>query len=389
MLRPSLLKSFNDNIISPGGMDIVINKIKGTIYTNCYTPAPDTPRGLAALYTGMYPKNNGCTSRIKWPKYYQNKDVKTIFDILFDSGYSTHINISKLEEQTGFLPERLPKDVNVYYSTNDIGKAFKQSVISENNQAYFITLNDYHWSLDELGHNSLGDHHGQRRLKQYLDNLFPSNNYDVVDHLFLYSDHGFMLDSERHKSPLFIADDSRSKIVMMTRNRGDTSLMVNRKLTSIIDIYPTIHEILNIKGSPECDGLSLFSDEEHKSIVIEDHKNFSVSLEQLIESWAVRTKDYFYFKNLESDKLFEVRSDNEYALVEGDISQIKQHLEQEIINNSSSYTETSKQYNILKYYENMQRTISDYSTGERRINRKNRFVQMVKIKLFRNKYLRW
>ena len=35
--------------------DKLIRDIGGKVYTNCYTPAPDTPRSSACMWTGVYP----------------------------------------------------------------------------------------------------------------------------------------------------------------------------------------------------------------------------------------------------------------------------------------------------------------------------------------------
>ena len=38
-------------------------------------------QSLACFYTGLYPKFNGCKTRIEWPKYYQNLERFTIFEL--------------------------------------------------------------------------------------------------------------------------------------------------------------------------------------------------------------------------------------------------------------------------------------------------------------------
>lgn len=60
--------------------DTMFQKIGGTLFSKCYTPAPDTPRSLACLWSGYVPSNNGCDTRIKWPHFFMKEGISTIFD---------------------------------------------------------------------------------------------------------------------------------------------------------------------------------------------------------------------------------------------------------------------------------------------------------------------
>ena len=61
MLRANKLKIINTDIKRFTSLDKWLLKFGGTIYKKCYTPAPDTPRSLACLYSGRYPIRNGCS----------------------------------------------------------------------------------------------------------------------------------------------------------------------------------------------------------------------------------------------------------------------------------------------------------------------------------------
>lgn len=67
MLRANLLKTFNTDI-KKRVHRLLVWEVGGEYFTNCYTPAPDTPRSLACLYSGKYLKEmdarEGCISRI-------------------------------------------------------------------------------------------------------------------------------------------------------------------------------------------------------------------------------------------------------------------------------------------------------------------------------------
>ena len=389
MLRPNLLYSFNENVVAPGEMDHLFDNLKGTAYTNCYTPAPDSPRSLACLYTGLYPKNNGCTTRIKWPKYYLKPEAETIFDMLSKKSYTTHINLTESEEKTGFLPDNIKGDICLHDSTDKIMDVFRSNIESDTDSAYFINLNDYHWSMDDYGHNSMGDYYGQKHLKTYIDMLFQGIDIEDIDYLFIYSDHGFLLDNEKVENQLLLTNDNRSKITMFVRKKGDNILKKNRKLSSIMDIHPTLNEILELTENKNSDGISLFSDEEYENIVIEDHKNFSVSLEQLIENWSIRTREYHYYKSLDDDALFKVMSDHEYIKIGSINGNIREILEGKIRDVSLSYQDTLIQHEILKSYQALYNCNFHYSSGESRFNGRRSIAGKIQRLLYRNKYIRW
>lgn len=57
-----------------GSMDRLLESLGGTFFERCYTPAPDTPRSSACMWSGVYPKENGCNNRLKYPgRYLQTK----------------------------------------------------------------------------------------------------------------------------------------------------------------------------------------------------------------------------------------------------------------------------------------------------------------------------
>ena len=53
MLRANKLNVVNKNNCKPTPFDNWLGNFGGCTYINTYTPAPDTPRSLACLYTGL------------------------------------------------------------------------------------------------------------------------------------------------------------------------------------------------------------------------------------------------------------------------------------------------------------------------------------------------
>jgi len=389
MLRANLLKTFNQNIKQNGPMDHLFNKIGGTAFINCYTPAPDTPRSLACLYTGLYPKNNGCNTRIKWPKYYQNIKSETIFDIFEKTKIKSAIFVDKHRINTGFLPLRLPDEIGIYNSAYPIRERVNSVLLGKRDIFSFIVLNDYHHCIEDYGGNSLGDYWGQKHLCNYLDVFFNDCDIDSFDYIFLLSDHGCLLSDETKENKLFLTNDKRTKTVMFVRKKGDSGIVVNDKLSTIMDVLPTIKDILGVKNKLACDGISLFDQKAHDSVVIEDHKTFGVTIDQVLENWAIRTNDFFYFTNLSENALFRVNSAHEYEEILNLDVDIVNNLEKEIEIKSSSYEQNKKQYNILKYYSAMSAHNDAYSDGVHRTKYSSNLIFRLIRKIIKNRYRRW
>ena len=73
MLRPNRYGLYNQKLEN-NKIDNAIIELGGTLYTNCFSPAPDTPRSMASFYTGLSPIENGCNTRVKWPsKFFKQK----------------------------------------------------------------------------------------------------------------------------------------------------------------------------------------------------------------------------------------------------------------------------------------------------------------------------
>ena len=81
-VRPSRLGNFNKSL-KKNSFDNFINSLGGNLYTNAFTPGPDSPRSTSAFLTGVHHSKNGCNTRLKWPGYYL-KNIENIFDF-FDS----------------------------------------------------------------------------------------------------------------------------------------------------------------------------------------------------------------------------------------------------------------------------------------------------------------
>ena len=75
-------------------IDECLQKIGGTLYANCYVPAPDTPRASGCMWTGLYPKANGCNLRYKYPREFLSAEKINIWSVLEKLNYKINILVS-------------------------------------------------------------------------------------------------------------------------------------------------------------------------------------------------------------------------------------------------------------------------------------------------------
>ena len=106
MLRPNRFSVYNQNQ-NPNLIDDFISELGGTLYSNCYSPAPDTPRSMAAFYSGKLPFENGCDSRVKWPKKFLNDDNDTFFKKFLENDYKLTFFSNPNERKTGLFPQKI------------------------------------------------------------------------------------------------------------------------------------------------------------------------------------------------------------------------------------------------------------------------------------------
>ena len=115
MIRPNRFSFVNDNINRISPFEKSIEKLGGTFYSNCFTEGPDTPRGLATFSTGMPPNKNGCDTRVKWPRYFLDKNLKTIYDLFLEKNYKISM-FSNPNENTGMFPNHIT-DMDIHNLT--------------------------------------------------------------------------------------------------------------------------------------------------------------------------------------------------------------------------------------------------------------------------------
>lgn len=266
-------------------MDEFMQKLGGTLYSNCYSPGPDTPRSCACMWSGLYPKANYCTNRIKWPRDSMNLEVDNIWNVLASKGYNVNIFMDHNADEMGLIP--LTGEEHVY--TDSIYQFFEHAVISENSFNLFY-LPDVHYMMNVLGYTMDNYNTGLQFQLSLVNEIFAFYEAkENFDYIIIFSDHGYWLaDGKKHEH---LIENERVRTIVMIHQKGDTELVIDRQLRSNLDVMPTICEMLDYVPRNRIDGISCFAKQGHDYILIEDMDNFSVSLGLTIDHWCVVLED--------------------------------------------------------------------------------------------------
>lgn len=296
MIRPNRLSTFNDQVDKDTLLDKAFKDLGGTVYTNCFTPGPDTPRGLSSFFTGIEPYLNGCNTRLKWPQHFLKEGLSTIFDIFIRNDFSITCFSSPAERENGLFPENIEKQ-NIHNMDYDLGN-YLSSVKLKKNHMLFIGIPDYHWAFDDFGYTTNGEKKAYHVVKSVYDKVFESFNRDDFDHIFVFSDHGFKFNLERKLEPQgYLVNEDRTNCLLIHRTKYQNELIKNNRMCSLCDLYPTFEDILD---SGDQGGYSLLGNEERDFVVVEDHLDFMPTVNQNLQIWAVIKKDFIYIRTLES-----------------------------------------------------------------------------------------
>ena len=295
MIRPNRLSTFNSNIKKDTPLDHSLKKLGGTFYTQCFSVAPDTPRGMAAFATGQLPYQNGCDSRVKWPRYFLNEDKDSLYHLFADKGYALTFFSNPNERETGMFPESISK-MDIHNHDYDLD-GYLSKVKLQKNHFVFISLPDFHWSFDDNSYTTFGEQQAYHDVQKSYDVIFKNFKKDDFDHIFVFSDHGFKFFHEFKRQPqYFLLNEDRTNILMIHRQKNDkNNIVYNDKLCAITDIYPSIQQLL---GEQQITGLPLLSSQSQDEIIIEDHLEFSPTVNQNLGIWAVIRTDEIYIRTL-------------------------------------------------------------------------------------------
>lgn len=272
------------NICDPSAksnvFDDFLRNLGGKIYTNCYTPAPDTPRSSACMWTGVYPKENNCTHRVKWPQRDLNPNIDNIWNVLSDLKYTVNIFTTRGTSPLGLIP--LYGTENIY---NESIYQFMENAEVTDNSFNFIYLPDVHYILGETQYT------GFEEATSFLTNMVRHlleyyGGIDFFDYVLMFSDHGFQREKEEHS-----LSRTRTHTFIFEKNKGDEKLTFDSHLRSNLDVFPTLCDKLEYLIKNDIDGKPLSDPSGHEYILMEDMEGFSTNISQTIEHWGVVLKN--------------------------------------------------------------------------------------------------
>ena len=350
MLRANRLSTFNDAVEIDTAIDTNFRELGGTIYKNCFTPGPDTPRGISTFTSGIPPHLNGCDIRIKWTRDFLHPHLKTVYDLFLEKDYKIDLLSDPRERAIGLFPENI-SNMTVHNSDYYDIDQYLDEIVIEDDHFIMLCLPQFHWTLDALGASENGEKHALNDISLAFNKVFNKLDKDIFDHIFVFSDHGFKFTHEVRMSPDFmLLNEDRTHTVLIHRKKFDSKLTFNDKLCSLADIYPTFEELLG--NNPN--GLSLFSEKVREYIVIEDNIKFNPEVNQNIELWAVVNKTSIYIRTLTEAFVIERKS---LQVVEGSVEYFDKILEEE-----SSYLKYKIEYEkAFVYHLNLQSHVgNDY-----------------------------
>jgi hypothetical protein len=346
MLRADLLKTVNPLIKVDKPIDQWFKRMGGTCFTNAYTPAPDTPRSMACFYTGLYPKKNGCCRYAQYPRTWLNTK-NHIFRALSNNGYEIMVYTPIRDYIDGVFPLDII-DCNATLNINfkETIKNIKEKQLEK--RVFFITLPDYHNAVDIMVRDIFGDRKGQSHLSNAFALLFETVPIDYFDKIVIFSDHGCRLSID-DQTKLGWLNDNRVKTVLFVHKKGDTNIIKESRVVSILDVFPTVLEWLGISVPTDLDGKSLLHPADDRFIVTED-EIFQLSNENYLGSvaniWTLRNNKYCFTETLNDGFKLQQFDNNGYIECAHDTdSKLLNDFRKKIGENSCFY-EINKRINV-------------------------------------------
>ena len=357
MLNGNRLKLCNPETTEKA-IENTLKKLGGTVYTNCFTPCPDTPRSTATVWTGVMPRKNFCNTRVKYPRFYLNSEIDNIWKLCLRNEMEINLFLPPIYVEEGILPAGIEKNAHLTPDM-DLKKYLKIVNPQENSMTGFF-LQDFHRVLDDTGYISSKNYKAYELIDRELNMIFNVLSPKDFDVIILYSDHGFsdFEDGKKVKiGPDLICKD-RIQIYLQIYKRGDMGIRTDDRLSCTTDIFPTFAGLCGSALENEVDGLDLFGEKVHDRIVVEDHAKFTSNIGQLLEYWGIidsfgiTVTDFYgnWWPNIDDKK------------------RIREY-EQLLMNEGCEYTESVKFINVMRRYKDAQ-DVDVYDTMQKRIKEK-------------------
>lgn len=355
MLRPNLLHMIDER--QPvREMEKVFQKWGGTLYTNCFTPSPDTPRSNGCLWSGRYPKDNGCDNRLKYPKFFFKEENQDIWAVMKDAGYTFNVYMHPATKVIGELPPCM-EDCGNFSNGKTLQEFLTTVEIKENSFTYFC-LEDFHAAVTDYFASVNCIPFGDKKIAGALHLIETELDPDLFDLTIILSDHGFRIYKEPMPDYAAQLGKIRSQVFMLTRTKGQREVTTNKKFCSLLDVYPTICKQANLPPRGAIEGVSLMEPAVHLPLIIEDHRTFNAELGQTIEYWGVIDQEGIHCVDSRHNWIGPKLSEEK-----------KQEYEQLLLLKATDYGKNVKMSQIRGFYEDCLVSAPHYFDGEFRKKR--------------------
>ncbi len=352
MLRPNLLHLIDES--QPAReIEKVFEKWGGTLYTNCFTPSPDTPRSNACIWSSRYPLDNGCDNRLKYPKFFFREANQDIWAVMKDAGYTFNVYMHPATKMIGELPPCMENCGN--FSDGKTLKDFLPTVeVNENSFTYFC-LEDFHAAVTDYFAAPKCIPIGDKKIADALRVIDKGLDVESFDLMVVLSDHGFRIYKEPMPDYAAQMGRMRSQVLMMTRIKGQKEVTINEKFCSLLDVYPTICKQANLQPRGPIEGVSLMEQETRLPLIIEDHRTFNAELGQTIEYWGILDREGMHCVDSWHNWIGPALSEEK-----------KREYEELLLRKATDYEKNVKMGQIRKFYEDCLVSMPYYFDGEPR-----------------------
>lgn len=199
-------------------------ELGGVHYTNAWSPAPDTPRGLSSFLYGRYPSESGHFTRADYPLPKKKKSNVSILETFSSNDFAVFVLQSKIDASyVRLVPPTPPQGWRYFTAREELLEAL-QLVPVDQKIIVFYQNNDYHYEIDRARNSFLGHALGVERVASDIELLTNTLGTSFFNLGYFFSDHGCLfteeevdesswLDERRGRSFLFKTDFAGAGVV--------------------------------------------------------------------------------------------------------------------------------------------------------------------------------
>lgn len=342
MLRANRLL-VNDEALTRDGLEKLLESIGGTLFSNCITPGPDTPRSTGMFFTGELPKVSGVNARSKWPGPYLEPDKTTLFSWALSKGIPIKIIDESINHSGLFFPQEVQIKAKFFPSLDSLRAAEEQGDALEL-EIIFIVSMTYHKVVDDRSAHKSSHRLGAELIASELEEVVSDLQLGPGDQLILYSDHGCKLSDDSFDEDS-LTDRDRSQFVFFHSQFTEPKVTSDNTLFSMVDLHFIISGLIKslvLTGGAGANGM-LELPEAREMVHVEDHEAYSTKIGDVVRKWAVFSQDFEYFESLGKEPLVNLKVTNAGLALVDVVSRSQEYLKM----NASGYADLKYQFETL------------------------------------------